>query len=95
MLPLAPAKTAKMQSGDAVSRVMTDCERIEPFYAHTIAPAVTAIAVPLVILGWVWGTVFLVNILMKEASMSRYSEWDAYVRSSSLLFPWKWFLGRF
>jgi ATP-binding cassette subfamily C protein CydC len=54
MLPLAPAKTAKLQSGDAVSRVMTDCERIEPFYAHTIAPAVTAILVPLVILAWCW-----------------------------------------
>ena len=52
MLPLAPAKTAKLQSGEAVSRVMTDCERIEPFYAHTIAPAVTAIIVPVIILIW-------------------------------------------
>jgi ATP-binding cassette subfamily B protein len=52
MLPLAPAKTAKLQSGEAVSRVMTDCERIEPFYAHTIAPAVTAIIVPIAILAW-------------------------------------------
>ena len=31
---------------------MTDCERIEPFYAHTIAPAVTAIIVPIVLLAW-------------------------------------------
>jgi ATP-binding cassette subfamily B protein len=54
MLPLAPAKTAKLQSGEAVSRVMTDCERIEPFYAHTIAPAVTAIIVPIIILIWCW-----------------------------------------
>jgi len=52
MLPLAPAKTSKLQSGEAVSRVMTDCERIEPFYAHTVAPAVTAIIVPIVILIW-------------------------------------------
>ncbi len=52
MLPLAPAKTAKLQSGEAVSRVMTDCERIEPFYAHTIAPAITAIFVPIIILAW-------------------------------------------
>ncbi|MEE4184869.1 MAG: ABC transporter ATP-binding protein [Gammaproteobacteria bacterium] len=52
MLPLAPAKTAKLQSGDAVSRVMTDCERIEPFYAHTVAPAVTAFVVPIVLLAW-------------------------------------------
>jgi ATP-binding cassette subfamily B protein len=54
MLPLAPARTAKLQSGDAVSRVMTDCERVEPFYAHTIAPAVSAIWVPLIILAWCW-----------------------------------------
>ena len=52
MLPLAPARTSKLQSGDAVSRVMSDCERIEPFYAHTIAPAVAAICVPAVILAW-------------------------------------------
>jgi ATP-binding cassette subfamily B protein len=54
MLPLAPAKTAKLQSGEAVSRVMSDCERIEPFYAHTIAPAVTAIVVPILLLVWCW-----------------------------------------
>jgi ATP-binding cassette subfamily B protein len=54
MLPLAPARTAKLQSGDAVSRVMTDCERIEPFYAHTIAPAIAAVFVPLILLGWCW-----------------------------------------
>ena len=54
MLPLAPARTAKLQSGDAVSRVMTDCERVEPFYAHTIAPAVAAIFVPTILLAWLW-----------------------------------------
>ena len=52
MLPLAPARTAKLQSGDAVSRVMSDCERIEPFYAHTIAPAIAAIFVPIILLAW-------------------------------------------
>ncbi len=52
MLPLAPARTAKLQSGDAVSRVMMDCQRIEPFYAHTIAPAVAAISVPAILLAW-------------------------------------------
>ena len=54
MLPLAPARTAKLQSGDAVSRVMTDCERVEPFYAHTVAPAVAAVFVPGIILAWCW-----------------------------------------
>jgi ATP-binding cassette subfamily C protein CydC len=54
MLPLAPARTAKLQSGDAVSRVMADCDRIEPFYAHTIAPAVSAVCVPPILLFWCW-----------------------------------------
>lgn len=54
MVPLAPAKTAKLQSGEAVGRVMTDCERIEPFYAHTIAPAIAAFFVPTFILIWCW-----------------------------------------
>ena len=54
MLPLAPAKTGQLQSGDAVSRVMVDCERVEPFYAHTIAPAVSAILVPVLLLAWCW-----------------------------------------
>jgi ATP-binding cassette subfamily C protein CydC len=54
MVPLAPAKTAKLQSGEAVGRVMTDCERIEPFYAHSIAPAIAAVFVPAFILAWCW-----------------------------------------
>jgi ATP-binding cassette subfamily B protein len=54
MIPLAPAKTGKLQSGEAVARVMTDCERIEPFYAHTVAPATASIVVPGLILAWYW-----------------------------------------
>ncbi|HHQ15136.1 MAG TPA: hypothetical protein ENK16_08895, partial [Chromatiales bacterium] len=54
MVPLAPARTAKIQSGDAVSRIMHDCERVEPFYAHSIAPAFAAILVPAILLGWMW-----------------------------------------
>ncbi len=54
MEPLAPAKTAKLQSGEAVARVMSDCERIEPFYAHTLAPAVSVVFVPVILLGYLW-----------------------------------------
>ena len=50
MEPLAPAGTGDLRSGDAVSRVMSDCERIEPFYAHTIAPVITAFVVPAILL---------------------------------------------
>ncbi|MBV6417089.1 MAG: Lipid A export ATP-binding/permease protein MsbA [Steroidobacteraceae bacterium] len=48
--PLAPAGTATLRSGDAVSRVIADCERVEPFYAHTIAPVITAFVVPAILL---------------------------------------------
>ncbi len=52
MEPLAPAGTAALRSGDAVSRVMNDCERIEPFYAHTIAPVITSFFVPAILLAF-------------------------------------------
>ena len=50
MEPLAPAGTASLRTGDAVSRVINDCERIEPFFAHTISPAITALVVPSILL---------------------------------------------
>ncbi len=50
MEPLAPAGTAELRTGDAVSRVINDCERVEPFYAHTIAPAICALVVPGILL---------------------------------------------
>ena len=43
--------------------------------------------IPWAILGWVWIGVFLVNILQKEASMSRYQEWKEYKRQSGMLIP--------
>ena len=43
--------------------------------------------IPWAILGWVWIGVFLVNILQKEASMSRYQEWKEYKKQSGMLIP--------
>ena len=43
--------------------------------------------IPWAILGWVWIGVFLVNILQKETSMSRYKEWKEYKRQSGMLIP--------
>jgi ATP-binding cassette subfamily C protein CydC len=54
MEPLAPAGTATLRTGDAVSRVINDCERVEPFYAHTIAPAITAFVVPAIVLAMLY-----------------------------------------
>ena len=52
--PLAPAGMGTLRTGDAISRVINDCERVEPFYAHTIAPAICAIIVPVSLLGWLY-----------------------------------------
>jgi protein-S-isoprenylcysteine O-methyltransferase Ste14 len=43
--------------------------------------------IPWVILAWVWIGVLLVNILQKEASMSRYPEWADYKKKSGMLIP--------
>ncbi len=48
--PLAPAALADTRSGDVISRAMADIDRIEVFYAHTIAPAVVAVLVPVLAL---------------------------------------------
>lgn len=42
---------------------------------------------PWLILGWVWIGVFLVNMLMKEESLSRYPGWAEYKARSGLLLP--------
>jgi len=54
MEPQAPAGTVDLRSGDAISRVINDCERIEPFYAHTIAPVISAVTVPTLLLAYLW-----------------------------------------
>jgi protein-S-isoprenylcysteine O-methyltransferase Ste14 len=33
---------------------------------------------PVLLLAAIWGNLFAVNMAMKEVSMSRYPEWDAY-----------------
>lgn len=42
---------------------------------------------PWVILAFVWGDLSLVNMLMKEASMSRYPDWAAYKSRTGMLLP--------
>ena len=43
--------------------------------------------IPWAILAWVWIGVFLINILQKETSMSRYPEWADYKKQSGMLIP--------
>lgn len=45
--PLAPAGLETERTGDLVARVVGDVDRVEPFYAHTIAPLASAVLVPL------------------------------------------------
>ena len=42
---------------------------------------------PLLVLIWVWTSLFAVNMVMKEASMSRYPEWAEYRKHSWWLLP--------
>jgi protein-S-isoprenylcysteine O-methyltransferase Ste14 len=42
---------------------------------------------PVVVLAWVWLGLFSVNMVLKEASMSRYPEWAAYKKRTWWLPP--------
>jgi len=48
--------------------------------------------IPWAILAWVWCNLFATNMMMKEASMSRYPEWAAYWARTGMLLPkpWAW-----
>lgn len=46
--PQAPAVLAGSRSGDLLQRLTKDVDRVEVFFAHTFAPAVTAVLTPLV-----------------------------------------------
>ena len=42
---------------------------------------------PVLVLAWVWFGIFAVNMIMKEASMSRYPEWADYKKRTWWLVP--------
>ena len=42
---------------------------------------------PFVVLAWVWLGIFAVNMIMKEASMSRHPEWASYKKRTWWLIP--------
>ena len=43
--------------------------------------------IPVIVLAYFWGTMFLTNMVMKEASMSRYPEWAEYKKRTWWLVP--------
>ncbi|MDO5720666.1 MAG: ABC transporter ATP-binding protein [Actinomycetaceae bacterium] len=55
LAPQAPGVMARNESGDFLTRLTRDIDRIEVFFAHTFAPLVSVIAVPLVLFAWLWG----------------------------------------
>lgn len=54
--PQAPALTDTLDSGDLMQRVTKDVDRVEVFFAHTLAPGLTAILVPPIVLIWMGQT---------------------------------------
>ena len=42
---------------------------------------------PWMILAYWWGSIFFVNMLNAETSLSRYPEWEAYKARSGMVFP--------
>lgn len=50
MVPLAHQSARSVSSGDLLTRATKDVDRIEVFFAHTLAPAVTAVTMPVLVL---------------------------------------------
>lgn len=63
--PLAPAALSDTRSGDLVDRVMSDVDRVEVFFAHTVAPVVAGVIVPvLAVVGvGIWAGPWLALVL--------------------------------
>lgn len=49
--PVMPAGLAEFRSGDLVDRMTSDVDRVEVFYAHTLAPVVSGVVIPLLAVG--------------------------------------------
>lgn len=47
LTPQSPGGLLQIKSGDILARITTDIDRIEVFFAHTIAPAISAVIIPL------------------------------------------------
>lgn len=52
LVPQAPAVTSGRAGAELTVRATRDIDRIEVFFAHTFPPAVSAVAVPALALGW-------------------------------------------
>ncbi|MDR1294105.1 MAG: hypothetical protein LBK59_03990, partial [Bifidobacteriaceae bacterium] len=57
LAPQAPAAVEGRSTGDLLARVTKDVDRVEVFFAHTLAPAVTAVVVPVGTVAYMAGAV--------------------------------------
>lgn len=78
---LVPEGVADDRSGDMVSRAVADMERIEVFYAHTIAPVIVAAVVPPVVLGAVahWSGALALGLLPFVVAVGAVAPWGAHL----------------
>ncbi len=71
---LAPAYLLRRRSGDLVALATQDVETVEYFFAHTIAPAIVAVLVPvsvLVAMGWIaWPLALVLAPILAYAGAS-------------------------
>ena len=69
--PQAPAVMYGARSGDMLERLTKDIDRLEVFYAHTIAPAITGVLTPLIVvisMGF-WGSWPMAGVLAAGLAM--------------------------
>ncbi|MDR0849728.1 MAG: ABC transporter ATP-binding protein/permease [Propionibacteriaceae bacterium] len=52
LAPQAPAAITGSATGDLLNRMTRDIDRVEVFFAHTLAPAITAVIVPVATVAW-------------------------------------------
>lgn len=62
--PQAPAMTEGADTGDLLSRVTKDVDRVEVFFAHTLVPLATAVIVPIGTVVWMGVAISPLNALV-------------------------------
>ena len=62
--PQAPAMTEGADTGDLLSRVTKDVDRVEVFFAHTLVPLATAVIVPIGTVVWMGVVISPLNALV-------------------------------
>lgn len=82
---LAPAYLLRRRSGDLVALATQDVEMVEYFYAHTLAPAIVSVLVPLTVLGFLFAYDAMVALaLLPFLAYALISPWRGRRRADRL-----------